>query len=149
MSSTARLHSASAGSVDLSVELQLVEGRAPNADWCTLSGRCRPSPSPIAQTGGMDARGFAVRKLDPDEIASLRKVGVELFANRNVACARLTLHAAEAADARAALALAKTDDPIALRDFGLRGAFAYPAMARTWYDKGNSVRPRRSVASTR
>jgi hypothetical protein len=93
-----------------------------------------PKPA-IAQTGGMDARGFAVRKLDPDEIASLRKVGVELFANRNVACARLTLHAAEAADARAALALAKTDDPIALRDFGLRGAFAYPAMARTWYDK--------------
>ena len=96
-----------------------------------------PEPKPtVAQTGGMDARGFAVRKLDPDEIASLRKVGEELFANRDVAAARLMLlRAAEAADARAALALAKTYDPIALGDLGLRGAFADPAMARTWYEK--------------
>jgi len=96
-----------------------------------------PEPKPaVAQTGGTDARGFAVRKLDPDEIASLRKVGEELFANRDVASARLMLlRAAGAADARAALALAKTYDPAALGDLGLRGAFADPAMARTWYEK--------------
>jgi len=96
-----------------------------------------PEPkAAIAQTGGVDAPGFAVRKLDPKEIASLRKRAEELFANRDVASARLMLlRAAEAADAQAALALAKTYDPIALGDLGLRGAFADPAMARTWYEK--------------
>jgi len=99
--------------------------------------RINPEPKPAAaQTGGTDARGFAVRKLDRDEVASLLKVGEELFANRDVAAARLMLlRAAEAADARAALALAKTYDPLALGDLGLRGAFADPAMARMWYEK--------------
>jgi hypothetical protein len=102
-----------------------------------LQSALPPEPkATIAQTGGVDAPGFAVRKLDPGEIASLRKVGEELFANRDVASARLMLlRAAEAADARAALALAKTYDPLALGDLGLRGAFADPAMARTWYEK--------------
>jgi hypothetical protein len=107
----------------------------------TVPSGVRNATNPVrkaaaAQTGGMDARGFAVRKLDRDEIAWLRKVGEELFANRDVASARLTLlRAAEAADARAALALAKTYDPLALGDLWLRGAFADPAMARTWYEK--------------
>ncbi len=95
-----------------------------------------PEAKAAAQTGSTDARRFAVRKLDRDEIASLRKVGEELLANRDIAAARLMLlRAAEAADARAALALAKTYDPLALGDVGLRGAFADPAMARTWYEK--------------
>jgi TPR repeat protein len=96
-----------------------------------------PEPkAAIAQTGGVDAPGFAVRKLDPGEIASLRKGGEELFANRDVAAARLKLlRAAEAADARAAFALAKTYDPIALSNLGVNSTFADPAMARTWYEK--------------
>jgi len=126
-----------AGSMELSVEMRLVEGRVAERRLVHLEWARPPERKPaVAQTGGMDARGFAVRKLDPDEIASLRKVGDELFAHRDVASARLMLlRAAEAADARAALALAKTYDPIALGDLGLRGTFADPAMARTWYEK--------------
>jgi hypothetical protein len=96
-----------------------------------------PKPKPaIAKTGGVDAPGFAVRKLDPDEVTSLRRRGEEFFADRDVAAARLLLlRAADSADAQAALTLAKTYDPIALSDLGVGRAFADPAMARTWYEK--------------
>ncbi len=126
-----------AGSMDLSVELQLAAGRVAERRSMQFEWARPAQPKPaVAQTDGMDARGFAVRKLDPGEIASLCKGGEELFAKRDIASARLMLlRAAEAADARAALALAKTYDPIALGDLGLRGAFADPAMARTWYEK--------------
>ncbi len=90
----------------------------------------------VAHPGGMDVLGFAVRKLDPDEVASLCRRGEELFADHDVAAARLMLlRAAEARDARAAVVLAKTYDPIALGDLGLRRTFADPTMARAWYEK--------------
>jgi len=128
-----------AGSMDLSVELRLGEGRVAERRSVQLEWARPPEPKPAtAQTGGVDAPGFVVRKLDPDEIASPRKRGEELFANRDVAGARLMLlRAAEAADARAALALATTYDPIALGDMGSRGAIADPAMARKWYEKAS------------
>jgi len=126
-----------AGSMDLSVELQLAAGRVAERRSMQLEWARPAEPTPaVARTGDMDARGFAVRKLNPGEIASLRKSGEELFAKRDIASARLMLlRAAEAADARAALALAKTYDPVALGDLGLRGTFADPVMARAWYEK--------------
>jgi len=126
-----------AGSMELSVELQLAEGLVAERQSVQLEWARPAEPKPaIAQTRGVDAPGFAVRKLDPDEIAALRRRGEELFADRDVAAARLMLlRAAEAADARAALALAKTYDPIALSDLGVGRAFADPAMARSWYEK--------------
>jgi len=126
------------GSMELSLELQLAEGRVADRRSVLLEwARSPEQPKPaVAQTGGMDARGLAVRKLNPNEIVLLRKGGEELLARRDIAAARLMLvRAAEAADAGAALALAKTYDPMALGDVGLRGAFADPAMARTWYEK--------------
>jgi hypothetical protein len=47
----------------------------------------------------------------------------------------LLLHAAGARDARAALALAKTYDPIALRQFSSAELGPDLAQARNWYQK--------------
>jgi hypothetical protein len=130
------------GAMDLSVELQLVEGRVTERRWVRLEW-ARPiehNPTPVAAAPTADVTGgLTVRKLSPDEIASLRKRGDEFFANGDVAAARLMLlRAAEAGDARAALALAATYDPIALGDIGIRGAFADAAMARMWYERAKT-----------
>jgi len=131
-----------AGSMDLSVELQLAKGRVDDGrsvhlEWARPPER-NPTAIPLATAPMRPAEvaGLNPRMLDPDEVASLRRRGEEFFADRDVAAARLMLlRAAEAADARAALALAKTYDPIALRDLGVRGTFADSAMARAWYEK--------------
>jgi len=131
-----------AGSMELSVELQLAEGlvaerRSVHLEWARPPERNSTAiPLATAPARPAELAELNPRKLDPEEVASLRRRGEEFFANRDVASARLMLLcAAEAADARAALALAKTYDPIALGGLGLRGSFADAAMARTWYEK--------------
>jgi len=131
-----------AGSMELSVELQLAEGlvaerRSVHLEWARPPER-NPTAIPLATapTRPAELDELNPRKLDPDEVASLRRRGEEFFAARDVAAARLMLlRVAEAGDAGAALGLAKTYDPIALGDLGLRGTFADPAMARAWYEK--------------
>jgi TPR repeat protein len=55
--------------------------------------------------------------------------------------------AAEAADARAAFALAATYDPIVLGDSGVQGVTPDAAMAKAWYERarafGSPEAPRR------
>jgi hypothetical protein len=59
-----------------------------------------------------------------------------MLANGDVKAARLLLlRAAEARDARAALALAKTYDPIALRQLSTTDPGPDLAQARNWYQK--------------
>jgi TPR repeat protein len=78
----------------------------------------------------------AQHKLDREEIAVLLKRGKELLANGDLAAARLMLlPAAKANDAEAALALAATYDPFALRELTVHGFSSDAAMARTWYEK--------------
>jgi hypothetical protein len=141
-----------AGTMDLSVELQRADGRAVErrSIRLTWSNPREPSPPAIAAAHPRpaEATAFVVRKLEPDEIATLLRRGEDFFANGDVAAARLMLlRAAEAGDARAALGLAATYDPIALGDGGIRGAFADPDMARTWYERakafGSPDAPRR------
>jgi hypothetical protein len=129
-----------AGAIDLSVELWLPDGRVAERRSVRLEW-ARPAAAP-------GVTGLPPRKLDPEEIASLRQRGEALFANGDIAAARLMLmRAAEAADARAALLLATTYDPMALGDGGIRASFANPAMARTWYERakafGSPDAPRR------
>lgn len=132
------------GAVDLSVELRLPRGRVAERRAVRLEwARSAAAPTPPA-----GAAGLPPRQLDPEEIASLRRRGEAFFANGDIAAARLMLmRAAEAADARAALLLATTYDPMALADNGIRGAFANPALARTWYERakafGSPDAPRR------
>ena len=95
-----------------------------------------------------------LRKLDPDEIATLLKRGQALFETGDLAGARLLLQrAAEAGDPVAAMAIASTFDPVVLQDLGVRGFVADVGKARYWYEKarefGSKEAPRRleSLAS--
>jgi hypothetical protein len=115
------------GTIELTAELRrlddmAVDRRTQHLQWVAPPRRNPPAP--------------AVRRLDADEIAALIKRGEEFVANGDLAAARLMLQrAAEAQDARAALALAATYDPSVLAQLGIRGLAGDPAMARAWYEK--------------
>jgi hypothetical protein len=72
---------------------------------------CRGAVGPYRgyRRGAGPPRGFTPQTLEPEEIATLRKRGEDFFAQGDVTAARLMLQpAAQAADARAAFALAAT-----------------------------------------
>jgi TPR repeat protein len=76
------------------------------------------------------------RALDAEEVVMLTKRGEELIAQGDIAAARLMLtRAAEAGDARAALALGATYDADVLRKLGVLGVAGDAAQARAWYAK--------------
>lgn len=88
------------------------------------------------------------RELQPDEINMLIRRGESFIAEGDIAAARLVLQrAAEARDARAALALGATYDPNALKKLGVIGVKPDIAQARAWYEKaaefGSSEAPQR------
>lgn len=75
-------------------------------------------------------------QLDRETIAVMVKRGSDLMASGDFAAARVVLQrAAEAGDAEAALALAKTYDPVILRKLKVYGFAPDPAKARDWYDR--------------
>ncbi len=87
----------------------------------------------IAKT---DAAASAPRKISPAEIAALIKRGQELATDGDFPAARLLLQrAAEAHEPRAALALAATYEPIAIKRFTVTGAMPDKALAEAWYQK--------------
>jgi hypothetical protein len=90
----------------------------------------------------------AIHRLDPNEIASSLKRADELIASGDLAAARLVLRrAANAGDARAAMTLAGTYDPVILEKLGVHGFVPDVAMARAWYEKakqfGSAEAPQR------
>ena len=81
----------------------------------------------------------AIHHLDPEAISSLLRRADVLIASGDVAAARLVLRrAADAGDARAAMALAGTYDPTNLAKLGVHGIVPDLAMARSWYEKARS-----------
>jgi hypothetical protein len=77
-----------------------------------------------------------MRALDREEIAMLYRRSEELVAQGDIAAARLMLsRAAEAGDARSALALGATYDLDVLRKLGVLGVAGDAAQARAWYAK--------------
>jgi hypothetical protein len=95
-----------------------------------------------------EVASLASRVLDPSEIAVLLKRGQELMTSGDIAAARvILLRAAEARDAKAALALAATFDPVMLKKIGVYGAVGDISTARIWYEKakefGSDEAPRR------
>jgi hypothetical protein len=77
-----------------------------------------------------------MREINPDEVAGFLRRAQELLATGDVQAARLLLlRAAEAHDARAALSLAKTFDPILSKQFGAADPEPDLAQARNWYQK--------------
>ena len=92
------------------------------------------SKTQVAEPGSARAPAPAARQLERDEIANLLKRGQSALQNADISAARLLLRrAAEAGDAQAALALAATYDPAALKEIGALGAKADLAQARLWY----------------
>jgi hypothetical protein len=86
------------------------------------------SPPPTA------ARVELARELSPNEIASFVRRAQELLASGDLQGARaLLLHAAAAHDARAALFLARTFDPMVSRQSGAADPVQDLAQARSWY----------------
>jgi TPR repeat protein len=77
-----------------------------------------------------------LRALDRDEIATLYRRSEELIGQGDIAGARLLLtRAAEAGDARSALALGATYDAASLTRLGVRGIAPDAAQAAAWYAK--------------
>ena len=96
-----------------------------------------PAPPPAAASPPVAARAEPpVREINPDEVAGFVKRAQELLATGDLQAARLLLvRAAEAHDARAALLLAKTFDPIVSKQFGMAVGESDLAQARNWYQK--------------
>jgi TPR repeat protein len=92
-----------------------------------------PGPKPYELTS-RETRPAA--KADTEALAMLVRRGEQFIAVGDIVSARVLLQrAAEVRDARAALALGATYDPIALERLGVRGIAADIAMARSWYEK--------------
>jgi hypothetical protein len=76
------------------------------------------------------------RQLNSEDIIVLSKRGKDLIAAGDLAAARIVLRkAADANDAEAALALAATYDPHALRELKVYGLMPDATLARAWYGK--------------
>jgi hypothetical protein len=85
---------------------------------------------------GENARLPGSRRLDPEEVQNLVQRGDAAWKSGDIAAARLLLRrAAEAADMRAAMALAATYDPGVLTQLRAMGANADVGTARQWYQK--------------
>ena len=96
-----------------------------------------PPPAAAPAVATPQAQAEPIRELSPNEIAAIVRRAQELLASGDLQGARLLLmRAADAHDARAALLLAKTFDPIALRQFSV-AADSGPdlAQARNWYQR--------------
>ena len=92
--------------------------------------------TPTAGTATYQVGGYAARQLDRDEVAVLATRGEAFIAAGDIAAARLVLQrAAEARDARAALLLGATYDPIMLEKIRVRGFAPDIATARIWYER--------------
>src|SRR5206468_10070136 len=136
-------------------------GRAPAATPLAATPRGAPAPVaaappaaapvaalPLAPVPEPMIRGDAIHRLDPNEIASSLRRADDLIASGDLAAARLVLRrAANARDARAAMALAGTYDPVILEKLGVHGFVPDVAMARVWYEKakkfGSAEAPQR------
>jgi hypothetical protein len=91
---------------------------------------------PTAAVATPQARAEPARELSPNEIAGFVRRAQELLANGDLQGARaFLLRAAEARDARAALFLAKTFDPMVSRQFGAADPGQDLAQARIWYQR--------------
>jgi hypothetical protein len=132
-----------AGAMDLAVELRLADDTV--LDRASLRFEWEAPAAPPPQPA---PKARMIRQLDPDQIAALLRRGDQLIASGDLAAARLVLQpAAEAEDARAALALAGTYDPVVLERRAVHGFAPNVALARVWYERakqfGSADAPRR------
>jgi hypothetical protein len=112
------------------------EPRTPNSAAGDTVTMLQPR-TPAAQ----DAPSSPVlRALDSGQIKLLMKQGEQFIAAGDVVTARIAFQrAAEAGDAKAAVALGATYDPTALAKLGVVGISADVAKARSWYQKAEKL----------
>jgi hypothetical protein len=116
---------------------------APPAQAAPMQMASLPAQSAAAQSAPAQAAPaqpaqaeIALRTLGSDEIEGLYRRSQELITQGDIAAARLVLtRAAEAGDARSALALGATYDPAVLGRLPVLGVAADPKRARAWYAK--------------
>jgi TPR repeat protein len=116
----------------------------------TVTASAVPAPQPLSQplpamsvppaaaptTSPPQPQAETPRQLSANELAGLVRRAQELLATGDVKAARsLLLRAAEARDARAALFLAKTFDPITSRQLSASEPGPDLAQARNWYQR--------------
>jgi hypothetical protein len=125
-----------AGVMDVAVTLMLANGslsdrKVVRLEWLPDASAFQP-PAPRAPA--------VSRRLDAGELTALVARGNALVATGDLAGARLLYRrAAEAGNARAALTLAETYDPVVLETLGESGLAPNVAMARLWYKKANEL----------
>jgi hypothetical protein len=128
----------------LSAQPTAVDNAPANQPQATIDKGDRLSPRvdetpPVASEDAARAAP-PVRRLDAEEIALLLKRGEDFISVGDLASARVVLQrAAEAGNARAALALAGTFDPQVLARLGVRGLRGDTAQARAWYEKAREL----------
>lgn len=142
-----------AGAMEVIVELRLADDAIADRKPVRLEWQ-PPVQVPVTEvrTAPQGAAAPASRPTAPtmarEDIEVLMQTGENLLSAGDIAGARVLLQrAAEARNARAALMLAATYDPVVLEQLGVYGIAPDVALARTWYEKakefGSQEAPRR------
>jgi hypothetical protein len=125
------------GLMNLTLELRLADDTVVDRWGLQLEWSGESAPAPAAPAA---SAGSSQRHLDSSDIALLMKRGAELVANGNIGAARLMFQpVAEAGEAKAALALAETYDPLVLEKMGAKGITPDVALAQRWYEKAKTL----------
>jgi hypothetical protein len=119
---------------------------APSVVAAPVVARPPPQSAALAALPAPSAIAPPVPSLDREEIAALYERGEQLIAQGEIAAARLVFtRAAEAGDARSALALGASYDPDVLRKLGVLGVRGDAALAREWYAKASGFGSREAA----
>jgi hypothetical protein len=123
------------GAMDLAIALRLADDSVADRKTVRLEWT-----APMTTATQPMKPGFVFRNLDRDEIDTLLKRGDDFITSGDIAGARLVLQrAAEGNEARAALTLAGTYDPVVLEKLGVQGLSADVAKARAWYERAKEL----------
>jgi hypothetical protein len=147
-----------AGAMDVTIELRLADDTIADRKPVRLEWQppvqAPPVRAPVAesratpQTAAAPASRPTAPVIDREEMEVLMQTGENLLSAGDIAGARVLLQrAAEARNARAALMLAATYDPVVLEQLGVYGIAPDVGLARAWYEKakefGSQEAPRR------
>jgi hypothetical protein len=145
MDAMVNLHSASGQLLQSKIlRLEWIAKEEKEEGLAQARGTLEPVPElrplePAAELGPLEPAA-ELRPLDAEKVAILNKIGERLLQNGDIASARPILKsAAEAGDARAALTLGMTFDPLFMAEWRVLGAVPDVAQAYDWYDRASKL----------
>jgi TPR repeat protein len=130
------------GAIDIVVDLHAASDRVLASQRMRLEWLPMAAVRPASQEDRAPASPAPATKLtlQPDELALLLRRGQGMLKLGDVAGARMVLRrAAEAGSSDAALMLASTFDPIALRELGVIGFASDLNQALSWYEQASAL----------